>query len=87
MFIYLYYLRHINIFSRCHAVGSQSEITAACLVSLMSKIFNEKSFTMNFLQSADNEQSCKEWFLTANSCLCDIKTKTRLKPKQLFLGK
>lgn len=34
----------------------------------------------------DDELSCKQWFLTAVPCLCNIETK-RLKPKQLFCGK
>lgn len=39
------------------------------------------------MQSADNEESCKQWFLTAAPCLCNIKAKSKLKPKQLFCGK
>lgn len=75
------------MYYRFHAIGSRSEITAACLVSLTYKILNEKSCTLNCMQSADNEESCKQWFLTANPCLCNIETKSRLRPKQLFLGK
>lgn len=39
------------------------------------------------MQSVDNEESCKQWFLTSDTCLCNIETKSRLRPKQLFLGK
>lgn len=39
------------------------------------------------MQSADNEESCKQWFLTAVPCLCSIEAKKQLKPKQLFCGK
>lgn len=77
----MYYL-----FYRSHAIGSRSEITASCLVSLICKIFNEKSHTINSMQSIDNEESCKQWFLSAEPCLCNIETKPRLKPKQLFWG-
>lgn len=51
----------------------------------MSKILNEKSLTLNSLQFDDNEENCKQWFLSTYPCLC--KTNVRLKPKQLFLGK
>lgn len=53
----------------------------------MLKILYDKSYTTNSIQIADNEETCKQWFLTAHSCLCNIETKPRLKPKQLFWGK
>jgi len=75
------------MYCRCHAVGSRSEITAACLVSLVSKILNEKYFTTNDVQTIENEESCKQLFLSADNCSCNIKVQPRLKPKQLFWGK
>lgn len=53
----------------------------------MFKIFHEKLDSLNCMQSTDNEESCKQWFLTADPCLCNIETKSRLKPKQLFWSK
>lgn len=47
----------------------------------------DKSYTINGIQTADNEDICKQWFLNAYTCLCNIEAKPRLKPKQLFSGK
>jgi len=52
----------------------------------MSKICYEKSISINCSQSDDNEENCKQRFLAAYPCLCDIKANPRLKPKQLFWG-
>ncbi|KAL5233652.1 hypothetical protein ACI65C_001062 [Semiaphis heraclei] len=71
----------------CHAVGSRSEITGACLVTQIHKILTEKSSIIHNMQSNDDDElSCEQWFSTAVPCLCSIETK-RLKPKQLFCGK
>lgn len=51
----------------------------------MSKIISEKSVTLNSSQFDDNEENCKQWFLS--TCPCSCKTNLRLKPKQLFSGK
>lgn len=53
----------------------------------MCKMFTEKSYITNGTLSTDNEESCKQWFLAAVPCLCNIETNARLKPKQLFCGK
>lgn len=53
----------------------------------MYKIFNEKSFISKSIQSIDTEELCKQWFITADPCSCNIEAKPRLKPKQLFWGK
>lgn len=53
----------------------------------MCKIFKEKSYNTKSTQSIDTEELCKQWFLTAGPCLCNIEAKPRLKPKQLFWGK
>jgi len=82
-----YFIINLCICYRCHAIGSRSEITVACLVSFTCKIFTEKSYITNHTLSTDNEESCKQWFLDAVPCLCNIETNTRLKPKQLFYGK
>lgn len=52
----------------------------------MSKIIYEKTYT-NGIQPIENEQDCKQWFLSTDPCLCNIESKPRLKPKQLFWGK
>ncbi|XP_026822178.1 ankyrin repeat and LEM domain-containing protein 2 [Rhopalosiphum maidis] len=67
-----------------HATGSCSEITAACLITQVHKILIEKSSIIHSMQSDENEESCKQWFLTAVPCLCSIEAKSGLKPKQLF---
>ncbi|XP_060872004.1 ankyrin repeat and LEM domain-containing protein 2 [Metopolophium dirhodum] len=68
----------------CHAIGSRSEITGACLVTQIHTILTEKSSIIHNMQSDDDDElSCKQWFSTAVPCLCSIETK-RLKPKQLF---
>jgi hypothetical protein len=77
----------IKLYYRFHATGSCSEITAACLITQVHKILIEKSSIIHSMQSDDNEESCKQWFLTAVPCLCSIEAKSGLKPKQLFSGK
>lgn len=52
----------------------------------MNKILNDKSYIKNGMQFADNEESCKQWFLAAEPCLCHIESRPRLKPKQLIWG-
>lgn len=78
--------KKLNPYYRYHATGSRSEVTVACLVSLMLKIFCDKSYTTNCSHTVDNEETCKQWFLSAHSCQCNIETKQRLKPKKLFWG-
>lgn len=34
----------------------------------------------------NDEECCKQWFLTVNPCSCNIEAKPPLKPIQLFLG-
>jgi len=80
-----------KIYYRCHAIGSRSEITGACLVTQIYTILTEKSSIIHKMQSDDDDElSCKQWFSTAVPCLCSIETEIetkRLKPKQLFCGK
>ncbi|CAH1736145.1 unnamed protein product [Aphis gossypii] len=67
-----------------HAIGSRSEITGACLITQVHNILIEKSSFTHSMQSDDNEESCKRWFLSAVPCLCSIEAKSSLKPKKLF---
>lgn len=80
----------INFILRCRFSGgveTRSENTAACLTRLMSKMLNDTSSLNCLQQHVENEEDCKEWFLNTEACLCNIGCKSRLKPKQLFMGK
>lgn len=89
--VHLLFLINLSIerfkhYYRYHAIGSRIEITAACLVSLMCKIWHEKLYNLNNMELIDDEESCKQWFLTVDPCSCITETKPLLKPIQLFLG-
>lgn len=87
-FIYCLLLNteNLNYYCRYHAIGSRSEITAACLVSLMCKIWHGKLCNINGMELIDSEENCKQWFLAVDPCSCHIEAKPPLKPIQLFLG-
>lgn len=52
----------------------------------MCKIWHEKLYNINGMELTDDEESCKQWFLTVDPCSCIIEVKPLLKPIKLFSG-